>query len=378
MKLSVAIPCLDEARTIEEAVGLARAIVDAAASGDGEVVVGDNGSSDGSRALAERAGARVAPAARRGYGFALLAAIRASRGDVIVMGDADATYDFREAAPLVAAVATGECDLAMGSRLRGRIEKGAMPFLHRHLGTPVLSWLIRRFFGLRISDCNCGLRAFSRNAFDRMRLTCGGMEFASEMLVKAALAGLRVKEFPVSLRRDTRDRTPHLHTWRDGWRHLRFLLLFAPHVVFRLPGALLVAAFGLETALLCLGPVTVAGRFFDYHHLFYSVPLFCIGQQFLWFNAFAVRFRRFAGLGGEPPRPLPLERWLLAGGFAAAAGVAVLGSVLVEWWASGRGDLFAVRRCSLGLVLLLSGSLSVVNALMSSMLELHFSHGEGE
>ena len=372
MKLSVAIPCLNEAQTIEKAVGLARDLV-AAGGGDGENVVGDNGSTDGSRELAERAGARVAPASRRGYGFALLAAIRASRGDVIVMGDADATYDFREAAPLVEAVASGSCDLAMGSRLRGRIEKGAMPFLHRWLGTPVLSWLIRRFFGLRITDCNCGMRAFSRDAFERMRLVCGGMEFASEMLVKASFANLRVREFPISLHRDLRtDRVPHLHTWRDGWRHLRFLLLFAPHVVFRLPGTILVVLSGLGTAALCLGPVVVAGRTLDYHHLFYTVPLFCIGQQLLWFHAFAVRFRRFAGLGGDPPERLPLERWLVVGGLAAFVGVAVFASVLVDWWSSGRAALFAVRRCSLGLVLLLSGALSVMNALMTSMLELHF------
>lgn len=140
------------------------------------------------------------------------------------MGDADATYDFREAAPLVEAVASGSCDLAMGSRLRGNIEKGAMPFLHRRLGTPVFSWVVRRFFGLRITDSNCGLRAFSRDAFERMHLEGGGMEFASEMLVKASFADLRVREFPVSLYRSpSRDRVPHLHTWRDGWRNCRLL-----------------------------------------------------------------------------------------------------------------------------------------------------------
>lgn len=371
MRLSIAIPCLNEAQTIQTAVGMARDLV-AASGGDGEVVVGDNGSDDGSRELAERAGARVVSVARRGYGFALMAAIVESRGDVIVMGDADATYDFREAAPLVEAVASGQCDLAMGSRLRGRIEKGAMPFLHRWLGTPVLSWLIRRFFGLSISDCNCGMRAFSRDAFKQMRLVCGGMEFASEMLVKAAVAGLRVREFPVSLRRDLRtDRIPHLHTWRDGWRHLRFLLLFAPHAVFRLPGAVLIAGFGVETAALCLGRVTIGGATLDYHHLFYSIPLFCIGQQLLWFNAFAMRFRRFAGLGASQGR-FALERWLVVGGFAALAGVCVFASVLASWLASGREDLFAVRRCSVGLALLLSGALCVMNALMTSMLELHF------
>ena len=223
MKLSVAIPCLDEARTIAKAVGLARDLV-SAVGGDGEVVVADNGSGDRSRELAERAGARVVAVSRRGYGFALLAAIRASKGDVIVMGDADATYDFREAAPLVEAVASGSCDLAMGSRLRGNIEKGAMPFLHRRLGTPVFSWVIRRFFGLRITDSNCGLRAFSRDAFERMHLECGGMELASEMLVGAALSGLKVREFPVSHFRRPDGSPSHLRPWRDGWRHCRILL----------------------------------------------------------------------------------------------------------------------------------------------------------
>ena len=376
MKLSVVIPCLDEAQTIEKAIGLAKGLVEAV-GGDGEVLVADNGSVDASRELAAAAGARVVPVDRRGYGFALLAGIRAAAGDVVVMGDADATYDFREAAPLVESVARGECDLAMGSRLRGEIEKGAMPFLHRWLGTPVLSWLIRLFFGLPISDCNCGMRAFSKESFARMHLVCGGMEFASEMLVKAALAGLRVKEWPVSLKKDRRNRTPHLHTWRDGWRHLRFLLLFAPHVLFRLPGTVLAVLFGLATLVLSLGPVTVGGWSFDYHHLFYTVPMFCIGQQMLWFHAFAVRFRRFAELGGIPPRPLPLERWLVLGGLAMLAGLGIFGTVFVHWWNSGRSSLLAIRPCSLGLAFLLTGALSILNALMTSMLELHFEAREG-
>ena len=371
MKLTVVIPCLNEAQTIQKAIGLAKELI-SAVGGDGEVVVADNGSADASRALAAEAGARVVPVERKGYGFALMAGIRAAAGDVIVMGDADATYDFREAAPLVEAVACGECDLAMGSRLRGNIEKGAMPFLHRWLGTPVLSWLIRLFFGLPISDCNCGMRAFSKESSERMNLVCGGMECASEMLVKASVAGLRVKEWPVSLLKDTRNRQPHLHTWRDGWRHLRFLLLFAPHVLFRIPGMALAILFGLATLALSMGPVTVAGRSFDYHHLFYTVPLFCIGQQMLWFNAFAVRFRRFTGLGGPPPARLPLEHWLLFGGFAILVGVGVFAFVFVHWWNGGRAALLAVRPCSLGLTLVLTGALSIINALMTSMLELHF------
>lgn len=373
LDLSVVIPCLNESATIAKAVGLARELIDAV-GGPGEVVVSDNGSDDGSRQLAEAAGARVVAADRRGYGFALLSGIRAARGRVVVMGDADATYDFREALDMVRAVQQGT-DLAMGSRLRGEIEPGAMPPLHRHLGTPVLTWLIRRFFGLRISDCNCGMRAFSKPAFEKMGLVSGGMEFASEMLIKAALCDLKVVEFPCSLHVDTRDRKPHLNTWRDGWRHLRFILLFAPHIVFTAPGWFLSVVFGMMILLLSLGTVTVGGAHLDYHHLFYAVPVFCIGLQLLWFSAFAEKFRRFVGLGGQdavPPAKFRLERWLLLGLLVGAAGVAVFVAVLVNWWASGRGSLLAIRSSVFALTLVLGGFLTVMNALMLSMLELHF------
>lgn len=378
MKVSVVIPCLNEAQTLAKAIGLARELV-ASLGGDGEVVVADNGSTDDSRSIAASAGARAVPVASKGYGFALLAGIRAAEGRVIVMGDADATYDFREAKPLVESVDSGACDLAMGSRLRGNIERGAMPFLHRYLGTPVLTFLIRLFFGLRITDCNCGMRAFSRKAFDRMHLVSGGMEFASEMLIKASLVGLRVTETPISLARDTRDRVPHLHTWRDGWRHLRFILLMAPHVVFQTPGTILAAVFGAATLALSLGPVAVAGINFDYHHLFYCVPLFCVGVQLLWFNAFAMHFRRFAGLDANYARRaeshFPLERWLVSGLLLGIAGFAVLALVLVRWMRAGRGELLAVRPCALGLTLLVVGILFITNTLMTSMLELTFAAG---
>jgi len=373
LELSVVIPCLNESATITQAIGLARELITALGA-PGEVVVSDNGSTDGSQALAEAAGARVVAADRRGYGFALLSGIRAAKGRIIVMGDADATYDFREALEMVRAVQQG-ADLAMGSRLRGNIEPGAMPTLHRYLGTPVLTWLIRLFFGLRITDCNCGMRAFSKQAFEKMGLVSGGMEFASEMLIKAALCNLKVVEIPCSLRVDTRDRKPHLNTWRDGWRHLRFILLFAPHIVFTAPGWILSVVFGLMILMLSLGPVTIGGMHLDYHHLFYAVPFFCIGLQLLWFSAFAAKFRRFVGLSGQeaaPPAKFHLERWLILGLLVGAAGVGVFASVLVNWWAAGRGELLAIRSSVFALTLVLCGFLTVMNALMLSMLELHF------
>lgn len=371
-ELSVVIPCLNESATIVKAIGLAQELIKVSGL-PGEVVVSDNGSDDGSRRLAEEAGARVVPAERRGYGFALLAGIRAAEGNIIVMGDADATYDFPEALEFVKAVQQG-ADLAMGSRLRGNIEPGAMPPLHRYLGTPVLTALIRLFFGLRISDCNCGMRAFSKAAFEKMNLVSGGMEFASEMLIKAAICGLKVVEFPCSLRVDTRDRQPHLNTWRDGWRHLRFILLFAPHIIFTAPGWALTAVFGTLILLLSIGPVSVGNIRLDYHHLFYAVPTFCIGIQLLWFSAFAGKFRTFVGLdigGSSSPEKFPLEKWLGLGLLVGAAGLAVFASVLASWLASGHGALLAVRPAVLALTLVLGGFLTIMNALMLSMLELH-------
>lgn len=222
MKLSVVIPCLNEIQTLERAIDMAQDLIQECGS-DGEVVVADNGSTDGSRDVAKRCGARVVEVLPKGYGNALRGGIAGAKGDILVMGDADTTYDFREAKVLVESVERG-ADLAMGSRLRGTIDAGAMPPLHRYLGTPVLSLLIRILYRLPISDCNCGMRAFSRLAYDRMQLQSGGMEFASEMLCRAGKLKLVVTENPISLHKDPRDRQPHLRTWRDGWRHLKLIL----------------------------------------------------------------------------------------------------------------------------------------------------------
>ena len=367
---TVVIPCLNEAQTLAHAIDLAKQLL-ASLDGEGEIIVADNGSTDASIAIAEAAGARVVPVRDKGYGFALMAGITAAKGDIVVMGDADATYDFREAKTLVEAVANG-ADLAMGSRLRGHIEKGAMPFLHRYLGTPVLTALIRFFFHAPISDCNCGMRAFSKTAFQKMDLSSGGMEFASEMVIKAAIAGLRIVEFPISLAKDKRDRAPHLHTWRDGWRHLRFILLFAPHILFTLPGHLLAWASGAALALLAIGPVTIGQAHFDYHHMFYLIPFFCVGVQLLWFSHISNRFRAFTGLEAAPTHPFHLEGWLLTGFTSCLASVAIFATVLVKWLAAGRTNLLAIRPCCVALILFLFGMLTIPNALLTSMFELRF------
>lgn len=234
--LSFVVPCLNEA------TGIARVIEDCQAGGCAvglpfEVVVADNGSTDGSQAIAASLGARVVPVSRRGYGAALIAGIDAARGMYILMGDADGTYDFRHAPRFMWLLQAG-ADLVMGNRFRGEIEPGAMPPLHRWLGNPILSGLGRLFFGIGVADFHCGLRGFRRDAVLGLGLVCPGMEFASEMVIKASLRELRIEEVPTNLRCDHPDRRPHLRTWRDGWRHLKFMLSFSPKYAF-LPLALL-------------------------------------------------------------------------------------------------------------------------------------------
>src|SRR5579859_209069 len=234
VELTVVMPCLNEAETVATCVR--KAVTFIADSGiSGEVVVADNGSTDGSRELAEDAGARVVPIPEKGYGNALMGGILAARGEYVIMGDADDSYDFTKLMPFVNEL-RGGADLVMGNRFKGGIEPGAMPPLHRYLGNPVLSFVGRLFFGSKIGDFHCGLRGFSRDSVMALNLQATGMEFASEMVVKATLAKQHIAEVPTTLAKDGRSRPPHLNTWRDGWRHLRFLLLFAPRWLFLFPG----------------------------------------------------------------------------------------------------------------------------------------------
>lgn len=371
VELSVIMPCLNEAANIAEALKLAQALISESGL-SGEIIVSDNGSSDGSIEIAQRAGARVVHCRDKGYGFALMAGIQASRGKYLVMGDADSTYDFREAIPMVDALKQG-AELAMGSRLRGTIAPGAMPGLHRWLGTPVLTGFINCFFGLKISDCNCGMRAFTRAAYDRMQLISGGMEFASEMLIKAALLKLVVVEIPCSLHQCSKDRRPHLSTWRDGWRHLRFILLFAPHVVFRLPGWFFLATGTVLAAPVLLGPFTVFGRRFDYHTLFYALPLVHLGYQSLWFSLLETRFVRFAGLLKTPIDPKPhhsIEFWLISGGTLLFAGFGCLLAIFIIWVRGEFGAMSEVRLGAAGVSLIFFGMQTISNALLAGMLDL--------
>ena len=253
--VSIVMPCLNEHRTLAHCIEVARRALDVLATRHalaGEIVIADNGSTDGSQELASRLGARVVNVSRPGYGAAVCGGFGAARGRYLVMGDADGSYDFLEAVPMVEALMNG-ADLCMGSRFKGDIKPGAMPWKNRYLGNPVLTGILNLLFRSGIDDAHCGLRALTRRCFEKLRLEGAGMELASEMVIKAALLNQRIAEVPVTLSPDLRDRPPHLRPWRDGWRHLRYLLMLSPYWLFALPASLLGAA-----SLAMLMTITVA------------------------------------------------------------------------------------------------------------------------
>ena len=276
-ELTVLIPCLNEQRTIAHCV---RVALDAMASHGiaGEVLVSDNGSTDGSVEIAIAAGARVVSCPTRGYGAALHWGFLHAKGRYVLMGDADQSYDFSLLPRFVGYARTG-APFVIGTRLRGRIDKGAMPPLHRYLGTPVLTWILNSLFGTRISDCNCGMRCIERDTYLRLNLTSPGMEFASEMIVKAAVQGVPITEIPIDFHKDQRDRRPHLRSFRDGWRHLRLLLSHAPDHMMTLPGlCMLAVGFPLVLAQLA-GPITLGTAHLDIHYMILGVTLSLIGTS---------------------------------------------------------------------------------------------------
>lgn len=299
-ELSVVMPCLNESRTLGTCIQKALAAIESLGM-RGEVIIADNGSTDGSQSLARSLGARVVSITSRGYGSALRGGIAAARGEYVIMGDSDDSYDFTQLGDFVAKLNEGY-DLVMGNRYHGEIRQGAMPFLHRFLGNPVLSWIGRLFFGCPVGDFQCGLRAFRKDAIERLELQTTGMEFSTEMVVKATLFDLRIIEIPTTLSPDGRDRPPHLRTWRDGWRYLRFLLLYSPRWLFLYPGAIL---FLLGTAVglwLLPGPRTIGGVTFDYHTLLFCAMAILIGFQSINFAVFTKTFAVTEHLVPEDPR----------------------------------------------------------------------------
>jgi len=336
-------PCLNEAETlagcVEEAIQALRAhaIV-------GEVVVADNGSSDGSQGIAEGLGARVVPIADKGYGRAIQGGVAAARGRYILMGDSDGSYDFSDAARFLAKHREG-WEIVLGNRFLGGIQPGAMPWKNRHVGNPILSGVGRLFFRCPVGDLHCGLRSFSKAAYERLDLRAGGMEFASEMVIKATLFSERMTEIPTTLRPDGRSRPSHLRPWRDGWRHLRFMLLFCPRWLFLQPGLVLMGAGGLLSALLLRGPLHLGAVTLDVHTLLFAAISVLIGFQSV---AFALFTKVFATQTGVLPPDEKFQRWfrwinlekgLAAGGLLVIAGLVLSLRAVGLWGAHRFGDL---------------------------------------
>ena len=343
VEVSIVMPCLNEAETLAACIRKAqRTIEDYGLSA--EIVIADNGSTDGSQLIASELGARVVDVARKGYGSALIGGIDAARGRSVIMGDADDSYDFTAIAPLVDKLREG-FDLVVGNRFAGGIEPGAMPWSHRWVGNPVLTWISRVFFHTPVGDMHCGLRGFRKDAYEKMRLRATGMEFASEMVIKASLQRMKIAEVPVTLSPDGRSRAPHLRTWRDGWRHLRFMLLFSPRWLFLYPGLALFVASMAVGALLEAGPVYLGQVRFDIHTLVLAGFGCLIGYQLI---VFAVFTKVFAMQQGFHPRNatystlfrhVRLEAGLLVGALMFALGVLGTLVAVVSWQSAGFGSL---------------------------------------
>jgi glycosyltransferase involved in cell wall biosynthesis len=379
VELTVLMPCLNEARTLASCVGKAHAFLQAQEI-TGEILIADNGSNDGSQALAGSLGARVIEVPERGYGAALRAGIAAAQGHFVVMGDADDSYDFRRLTPFIEAL-RGGADLVVGNRFRGGIAPGAMPFLHRYVGNPVLSFLGRLFFGGSLGDFHCGLRGFRRQAMLQLDLVTPGMEFASEMVVKSLQAQLRIAEVPTRLDKDGRDRPPHLNTWRDGWRHLRYLLLYSPRWLFLYPGVA-IALLGLVQLVYAelhepgqtLWPVGV-------HTQLFAAAALILGFQTTVFALGAVLARHLVQLD----TPHPGEQWArrlaqgpllpVGGAVAALAGLALCVSLTLQWGNAGFGALnpeVAMRQIIPGVALLIIGTQSLLASIFFAALRSAF------
>jgi glycosyltransferase involved in cell wall biosynthesis len=378
LELTVVMPCLNEAATIATCIRKAMDSIERLGIA-GEVVIADNGSTDGSQQIAEELGARVVPVERRGYGAALTGGIAAARGRWVIMGDADDSYDFSKLEPFVEGLRSGY-DLVAGNRFRGGIRPGAMPWLHKRLGNPMLSFIGKRLYGTPCGDIYCGLRGFDREKIQQLDIRSSGMEFAIEMIVKATMQGLRVTEVPTTLSPDAEGREPHLNTWRDGWRSVRLLLLYSPKWLFLYPGLLLLA-FGIAgMAWLVPGERTIGGVGFDVSTLLYFALAVIVGLQAVYYFLTARWFGIMEGLLPEDPlirriveRPRRLEWALLVGTLLIAIGLGLSIYALGRWNEAGFGPLDypdTLRIVIPGATLICVGMQTVFSALFLGVLGL--------
>lgn len=371
VEFTVLMPSLNEAETIGICIKKATAFFENH-SISAEILIADNGSTDGSQDISTALGARVIEVEERGYGAALLAGIKAARGQYIIMGDSDNSYDFSDLKPFVDALRDG-ASLVMGNRFRGGISPNAMPKLHRYLGNPVLSFIGRIFYQTPVRDFHCGLRGFSRDAILRLNLNSPGMEFASEMVVKASLFGLPIVEVPTTLSPDGRTRSPHLRSWRDGWRHLKLLLSFAPNWLFLYPGIFLFFVGLLLFAALMTGPVNISGVRFDIASLILAIAAILTGAQMVFFyglaKLYALKYSGYplTGRFEKLKRVVSVDKACIAGVFLVVFGTLSAIFSVVFWIGQGLGDLdpeiiarpaaLAVVGISLGVQTITSGFL---------------------
>lgn len=373
IEVSVVMPCLNEAESVGRCVEKAWRALEAMGV-PGEVVVVDNGSTDGSPEIAARARARVVHERRRGYGSAYLRGFAEARGRYLVMGDSDDSYDFLAVPEFVEPLRSGEYDMVIGSRLKGNILPGAMPWSHRWIGNPILSGMLRLLFRTSVSDSHCGMRAFTREAYERMRLQTTGMEFASEMVVGSLRANLRIREIPITYH--PRIGESKLSGFRDAWRHVRFMLLFSPSYLFQLPGLLLMVVGLFLVAALAGGPRELFGRTWDYHVLIFGALALILGYNLVLFDIFAKTFSMGAGFAqpgrwlGRIGRWFSLEKGLIVGGLLFLAGLGLEVRIVLDWLRAGAGELMAVRGIFIGVTAMVMGAQTVFASFLISLMRI--------
>ena len=376
LELTILMPCLNEAETLETCIRKAMQFLEESGI-NGEILIADNGSTDGSQAIAEACGARVVSVPVRGYGAALQGGTNAALGKYVIMGDADDSYDFLHLMPFVEMLREGY-ELVMGNRFAGGIEKGAMPFLHRYLGNPVLSFLGRVLYRNKIGDFHCGLRGYDKSALQSLHLKTPGMEYASEMVVMATMCGLKITEVPTTLKPDGRSRRPHLRTFRDGWRHLKFLLMYCPRWLFLYPGGFLLTVGLIGMLLLAKGPVSIHHVTFDIHSMLFMAGFVIIGLQIVLFKLLTDAYAVHSGLPTVSAQQkswlkiITMERCALVGLILFTAGLCLSIISFHNWASTAYGELnpqLMMRRTIPAWTMLISGLQLISNGFFLGILQ---------
>ncbi|MBN1494500.1 glycosyltransferase family 2 protein [Candidatus Peregrinibacteria bacterium] len=373
MELSIIIPCLNEEKTLPIVIKKSKNSIRKLGI-EGEVIIADNGSVDSSVEIAKEMGVKVVHVSKKGYGNALIGGMAEAQGEFLLMGDADDSYNFEEIDDFLKYIKNGY-DLVIGTRLKGKIEPGAMPFLHRYLGTPILTFILNLLFKLKISDCNSGMRCLTKKSFNEMKLCSSGMEFASEMLIKAGLLKLKIKEIPITLYKDKRDKAPHLNTWRDGWRHLKFMFLYSPTYLFLIPGIILtILGIGIMIVLVG-GPIKILNTIFDYHSALLGSLLCILGYQTLNTGIQAKAYAQNQEFKFDDKfikkfyKTFSLEKGIIFGLILFTIGFTVDLFVLLEWSRAGYKDLNEASTVALSSTLIILGVQTVFSSFFLSILE---------